>query len=282
MPRLTITVEKVTPAQAARWLEENNKDNRTLRADRVTRYARDMASGSWDITAAPITFNGDGGLHDGQHRLAACVEAKTPFWTAVARGVDSKARVNIDTGATRTIGDLLRWRKESNANALGATLGVVWKYDNAAFLDPRKTATRHELLDLLDAHPEIKASMTLGSTTGSQVKIPRSVCGGAHYLFSRDATEEEATAFLYLLRTEGAAKRDTGPFVLRRYAIRTYMTKNQRPKQADWMALIIKAFNLWMAGAQVNHLSWRRGGSNAEPFPSIVPQAFIGEEKGEE
>jgi len=98
-----------------------------------------------------------------------------------------------------------------------------------------------------------------------------------HYLFSVHSTEEEATSFMYLVRTEGASEQDTGPFALRRYALRTYLDRIRRPTQADWVALTIKAFNFWMASAPVSQLRWRRGGTQAEPFPSIVPTAYIGE-----
>jgi len=271
-----LTIETVTPEQALAWLE-SNVDNRTIRPARVAQYARDMALGAWHVTGDPLRFNGSQ-LFDGQHRLLACVEAGVPFTTAIARGIAVGAHAAIDVGATRSLANELRWRNETNAPLLGATLGVIWKYENDAFLDPRKQPSRGELLQLLRERPRIKDSLGLATQTAKAVRIPASTIAGLHFLFGQHATEEEATSFFYLVRIEGAAEKGTGPFVLRRYALRSYMQKTTRPTQAEWVALTVKAFNAWMQGASMNHLRWRRGGGKAEAFPSIVPSAFIGED----
>jgi hypothetical protein len=271
----------ITPEMAAEWLEKNT-NNRSLRTAQIRKLARDMKADKWEETGDPIKFSTHGELLDGQHRLWAIIEADVPVCCWIAFDVDSSAHSAIDTGAKRTTGDELRWRHETNPPLLASVLSVIWGYRNEALLDPRSTPSPIELLELLEAEPQIRLSLPIGTSTARAVRIPAANVAGMHYLFGREATEEEATAFFYAVRVEGAARPDTGPFVLRRYALNTYITKSKRPVRAEWVALIIKAFNYWMAGASVKHLRWRRGGKHSEAFPAILPEAFIGEDMDEE
>ena len=66
----------VTPELATAWLTQN-KSNRTLSPNRVAQYARDMALGEWQLNGECISFDEDGKLKDGQHRLHGVVKANT-------------------------------------------------------------------------------------------------------------------------------------------------------------------------------------------------------------
>lgn len=275
MEKLNISVEEITPAKAAEMLRLNTR-NRTIRLPRVASYARDMLAGLWNLNGEPIQLCGNI-LLNGQHRLLACVKAGVPFTTVVIRGLSSDIHPSIDTGAPRSFADELRWLGESSSTILASSLRLVWAYDNGAILDGRLVPTRQEMLAILDSQPTIRESLAVASTAFDAVRMPASVISSTHYLFSRETTPEEATAFWYLVRTEGAADPNTGPFVLRRYALRVAIERRVRPLQSEWMALTIKAFNHWMAGASLSHLRWRRGGVKSEAFPSITPDAFIGE-----
>lgn len=270
------TIETITPLKAIVYLDTNTK-NRKIRPARVSQYARDMAKDEWYMTGSPIVFNGND-IVDGQHRLWACVEADVPFTTVVFRGLAAEAHRAIDVGMTRTMGDELSWRNESNAPLLGAALGVIWRYEHGVFLDPRKIPSRSELLETLKQHPRLRDSLSIGTATNKAVKIPASVCAGLHHLAALKTDEEEATSFFYLVRIEGAAEPHSAPLALRRYALNVHMATHIRLKQAEWMALSIKAFNAWMSNAPMRQLRWRRGGSQAEAFPEIVPSAYIGED----
>lgn len=81
--------------------------NRSLSRQTVIRYRDEMISDNWQLTYETIKFDGDGRLFDGQHRLAACVEANVPFTTYVVYGADPSATTSLDTGRRRTNGDFL-------------------------------------------------------------------------------------------------------------------------------------------------------------------------------
>jgi len=98
------TFEKVTPAMAERWLNQNNT-NRSLREGVVEQYAKDMREGNWTQCTQPIAFYEDGDLADGQHRLYALIESNTTQEFIVLKGLTRRDGLNIDTGVARSIVD---------------------------------------------------------------------------------------------------------------------------------------------------------------------------------
>lgn len=103
----------VTPAMAELWLR-NNVKNRKLRQTTVDAYARDMRAGNWLQTHQGIAFGENDELLDGQHRLAAIVQAEVTLTLLVTRGLPSKTKGRavrtqdvMDTGTVRKVGDQL-------------------------------------------------------------------------------------------------------------------------------------------------------------------------------
>lgn len=99
--------ETITPDMAARMLE-NNPRNRSVRPDVVTKYAKDLKSGSWQMTGDTIKFDRNDALLDGQHRLYAIITSKKPMETVVVRGLDPNVIENIDNATGRTPADVLK------------------------------------------------------------------------------------------------------------------------------------------------------------------------------
>jgi hypothetical protein len=67
-------VQMVTPVKAGEWLQANTP-NRPLSKPIVKAFAEAMRRGEWVVTHRGIAFDTNGVLVDGQHRLAAIVEA---------------------------------------------------------------------------------------------------------------------------------------------------------------------------------------------------------------
>lgn len=101
-------VINITPTMAKKWLGANYTKNRKLRATVVSRYARDIKAGKWIVTHQSIAFNTRGELIDGQHRLAAIIEADTDTKQMVTRDVPCAAFSHVDLGFSRTAEDVLR------------------------------------------------------------------------------------------------------------------------------------------------------------------------------
>lgn len=74
--------ELITPNIAQKYLDKNT-ENRRVSPHLVETYAMDMKNGRWDEqTGQAISFDENGILRDGQHRLLAVIKADTPirFW----------------------------------------------------------------------------------------------------------------------------------------------------------------------------------------------------------
>ena len=96
------TVEKITPEQARKYLLANTDNYRKLSRGKVAQYAGDMKAGRWQLNGQGIAFGKDGILKDGQHRLAAIVQAGVPVEIAVNRDIENDVTL-FDIGLNRTV-----------------------------------------------------------------------------------------------------------------------------------------------------------------------------------
>lgn len=102
---------------AKQLLATCNKDNRHIKPRKLAAYTRDMANDRWLKDGAPLRFGRDGRLYDGQHRLAALINASIlreerglsgADWSIrflIFSDLDEEARLVIDTGAPKTVRD---------------------------------------------------------------------------------------------------------------------------------------------------------------------------------
>lgn len=102
-----VAVAQIGPELAAAMLEMNHSKNRNKRLSVTPRYVSDMAAGLWRLTHQGVAFDRNGELFDGQHRLTACVQAKSPFDTLVFFGVGGVKEMAVtDTGAPKSAADV--------------------------------------------------------------------------------------------------------------------------------------------------------------------------------
>ncbi len=96
----------VTPEAAQLWLDTKNINNRPVVRSNVLSLIDEILAGRWRSDHPHgIVFDTNGVLIDGQHRLLAIVESKTPVWCKVTTGADPSLKDFIDTGKTRTLAD---------------------------------------------------------------------------------------------------------------------------------------------------------------------------------
>lgn len=95
-------IRTVTPALAKIWLYQN-KNNRAIRKHIVDNYAEQMKDGKWDLTGQGITFDENGDLIDGQHRLNAIIKSNTPVEMLIVW--DAKKSYGYDCGLKRSYTD---------------------------------------------------------------------------------------------------------------------------------------------------------------------------------
>lgn len=119
----------ITPAWAKSVLENNNTLNRPISEVRVASIARDIRSGAYLLTHQGVAFDVENTLLDGQHRLAACVLANMPIKCNVSTGLPVTQEANgvnvntfecIDSGKTRSAGQMLQMAGYTNGNHVAA------------------------------------------------------------------------------------------------------------------------------------------------------------------
>lgn len=123
-------IKTITPKQAAQILETRNPKNRKMSEKFVSKLARDIRAGAFITTHQGIAFDVNGDLLDGQHRLAACVEAGVPITVPVSTGLDAAHKLNgatintfevIDGGRARGVGQMLQMAGFKYATHIAAT-----------------------------------------------------------------------------------------------------------------------------------------------------------------
>jgi hypothetical protein len=188
-------LETVTPAMARAMLECNTK-NRRMRPSWVKFLARCITEDRWHVTHQGIAFNGDGTLLDGQHRLAAIVQANKPVKVMVTRGLDCDAMYAIDGGKTRDICDI------AGPLGLGLDLGrdtvATARAMLASGVDPSKlNITREEVLQFITENQEAVAfaNRVVAKNTGVTHACVRGAVGRAWYTADRDRLEEFGAAY---------------------------------------------------------------------------------------
>jgi hypothetical protein len=115
---LTTGIQTITSETAAQMLA-TSIGNRNINKVEVKRLAALMTSGKWIFNGNPITFDVNGNLTNGHHRLTACVHGKAFFQTLVVVGVEEDSRLVDDTHRPKTASDLLAFSMPQSIKPYG-------------------------------------------------------------------------------------------------------------------------------------------------------------------
>ncbi len=263
---LTITTEVINPDVACVYLERNI-GNRSIRQDHVARLARDMTTGNWKLNGESISFDREGNLVNGQHRLWACIMAKVNFETLVVRGVEAEAYTTIDIGRPKSMGDFLQRGHVKNANVVASIVRIVLYHERGQLSMQKNgnlTPTIAEIEDGLLRHPGVVESAAWASTEVKHIMRP-SLSGFMHYLMSNRYPDTWKVFAAQLVHGVGLTM-DDSVFHLRRHLLRQRGRRDLKLDPMYAMALTIKAFNALLEGRSVQVLSWKPNEKFPEPI----------------
>lgn len=243
MPEPTHSFETYTPQQAKNALGKNEV-NRNLRTQQVDKYARDMANGNWGMCVAPIVFDEEGKLRDGQHRLTAQVKANVKIKWLILRNVPTGANDTIDTGAVRSVADVLHFKGDTNTGLLAAITRNVHRILNG-MMAGGTTISHSEIIKTLDEHPEIRRSVEIASQARNKTMTPiaPSVLGAAHWMIAQENGYADADIFLWRV-IHLTQERDGSPVLALARRCNEIKRQQQRVQHRDYLAMVIKAWNL--------------------------------------
>lgn len=251
-----------------------NTANRPLSRSTVRAFADAMQRGDWLVTHQGIAFDTNGMLVDGQHRLAAVVEAEMPVEMTVFTEVEPDTFDVLDTGKRRNAADVLAIEGEKSSATLAAMVRTVWLYYNrpdASWTGGGASVTNHQVVQTLAAHPKLRDYVDLGELISGETGMMKAAAGAAAYLVEQANRGKKAKlARWHDGIIEGAGLRRNDPrLVFRRtmFGMARRQAAGQRRRDTrEHVALYLKAFNAWAAGETVSQLRF----SARESVPPIA------------
>ena len=214
------------------------------------------------LNGASIVISKDKKVLDGRARLLACIQAKTRFKTLIIDGIDDQVFETIDAVRKRRLADVLTIRRFPHGRALAAALRVILAYRTKSLVSPRNPSPI-VLLDLIEAHPEIRDSI-LPSLRAAPT-LPHGVGIALHYLFSL-ADPRKSDNFFAQIGAAPSTGEET-PAVRLRRVLEDLRNQGGYRKQTYVLAVAIKAWNAFLAGKPLKQLRYNR---EVEPFPEIA------------
>lgn len=265
----------VTPSQARQWLEGNNNHNRRLSKHAVNRYATDMKAGRWrNATSEVLAFDTHGNLQDGQHRLAALIEADVAveFWVLLnAHPEDYKV---LDQGKTRTAGDALSVNGIAQANTVSAIAKMILslKHRSNQVWSNYTSATKVEVTDFTLAHLDaITWATNLSGRVRSGARLPQAQFGAVAFVAADGAEGIEQIEQFTDLCARGEMLADDSPaFTLRKWAIKRAGLVDSYAQQRA-VAIITKAWNAFVEDRPLSVCYWRR---DELPMPTVLKSTY--------
>lgn len=252
----------ITPAVAASWLRFN-QGNRKLRVQAADSQSRDMRGGKWAINGETIILSrpvregevegipkGTVLVNDGQHRLDACAQGRTPFVTLVAYGVDPATRISVDSGIARTVNDVLKMENKANAPILGSMIRrmLMWERGDRRFYGSKTKVTKAEVLEYLAKDEEaLLRAAEVASWVRNQFKFcPPSVVAQAYYMTCK--LDPEGAPWFFARFKDGAELPAGHPIL----ALRTRFQNDNFNKKAAYphqqLGCIFRAWNAYREG----------------------------------
>ena len=270
----TVRCETITPKKAKKDLENANKtgsNTRRLIWTAVERLARAMTTGQWEMNGCSIVYDDKGLVVDGQHRLAACVKADTPFETIVVKGVVST--LHVDTGSRRQAGQILTHRLGIKNGPLVAALArmLLTEMETGSVVrggGGNYQPNNEDILIFVTKNTKMRASADLGAKCAPFVRP--TVAAYVHYGACTITHEEDFADEFFTAMIEGSAKPGSAAYQVHRRLIHAKLRKETLAR-FDEMALLIKAWNAHITdNEQAKIVLGRRGPWRPETFPSVI------------
>lgn len=220
---LSITLEVIDVQTAKEYLSHNFIGNRTPSKAKIDEYTRLIKSGEWGLSD-PITFDKNGDVIDGQHRLLSVIKAGIPTPFYVVRGVNPDAKEFINIGMTRSSTNIAEIRGLPDSNT--RNLSIARRMTTPRFTQNVDNGlNKHEVVDVFMAFRE---GIVFANTVTSKGEAIRNgaisaVIARAYYQ-ENHAELERFGALLSGLMTSYKSENDTAPLKLREY----YLTHNRR------------------------------------------------------
>jgi hypothetical protein len=253
----------LTPRLAKEILELNTK-NRDINEASINHYCKLMSSNEWVENGLPIIINEDGVLIDGQHRLLSVIKTNHSYQCPMITGVSRKAMATIDTGRSRSLGDVLKLHHYNWSSGSSSLIKMILAHErgiqpisfskggyiNQTSKGAAKVSNSQGLKYMEDncdyIYSLIRSTKVMYEKMTIYYYSITMLCFVRHLLSNGDTSNELVNDFV--LELCGVNKTaNTGVDYVSNLALKYKV--NKTPVSAKFMlGLIIKAYNLYIAG----------------------------------
>jgi hypothetical protein len=255
----------ISPKMAQEMLAKNTGGNRTLSRYRVDLLVDAILNNEWITNPDAISFDADGNLTNGQHRLAAIIKANKSVICLVATGLKKESFHTTDTGKVRgssSMAEIMGMRKYSAA--IGAAVNLLYRYEQGNIGKFAMKASNTQICDLLGKSRELEESALIGQNAWPV--LPPGPATFCHYIFSR-IDKDKADSFFKSTKTGSNLSYGSPILALRERMMKERASKSNLP-QSEIVALTIKAWNAYRKNQRVRSLRWSPGAG--EDFPTAI------------
>lgn len=263
MTEPVITIEEIDMHKAQEILGLNTR-NRNIHERTVSRYANDMLAGKWEFTGDAIRINGDGTLIDGQHRLAAVIQASASdpgltVRTLVIRNLPARTQDFMDIGRKRSVGDQVFMRGMRNSSLVAASSRLILYYETymknpeVDFMRIRNSS----VLEWIDAHPQIEEFAAQHSSTGSSNMRSNAAVAAAAWVITNTCEDEAAVSTFFAMFVDGIGLEENSPVLALRNRLQVASSRNERILYHNALHLILRAWNAYRRGEEINRFPLR-------------------------
>jgi len=255
METIQITKQLITPSIAKAYLEANI-NNRKVSEVTVNRYINDMKNGKWkEDTGEPIKIAKSGRILDGQHRLLALVKSQCSIYFHVATGLDESVFDVLDTGKSRNASDAFQVAGIKNSNTLPSIITMCYHLQNGIKKGTSIKLTNAEVLKMYYDDEMFWQKIT--SQTNSYYEsfarmINPSLIGGIYshlYRISPELSKNFMDQLCVGINCSNIVNKLRNVLMKDKLALRKIAINHK-------IALIIKAWNIWIDGSNVKLLKF--------------------------
>lgn len=263
---------KINPALAEEWLATLNV-TRTLAPRRVNTLAEAIIRGEWKFDGNSIKFNTKGELIDGQHRLAAIIQAGATVESLVITNMQDDVIDVIDSGRARSLYDNMKMRGIPNASGTTAILVSLFRYENGTYKPALRSqnwtdATFSQVYARYNEDPEYwRRIYNMGHRIWEGSGAIQSAAG-LFYHFALALDQEDADHFADQLSLGHGLQENDPAYVLRRML--AIKNPNRPRRNYQHYAYLVKGWNAYREGRPVQVLSYRAGGKKKEELPTLL------------
>lgn len=269
----------ITPDEAKRLLEQDNRNFRKVSRGEVAKHINSMKEGKWRFNGDSIALDASGLVKDGQHRLIACMESQIPMKVFPIR---INSDINIDNKKKLLFDAILAGMGYHYSVSLSALIKIIYRYESGIrnFYSNKEEIDNNTLIEFFKKNLDIVDSLNLTMPYFKKCGVPHTVLASFYHL-AHKRNADMAREFLRLFSLDFSEYERIGitnlnsMYHLKRMIMKT--GEKERipvPVLAAWM---IKTWNYWAENKPCRLLSWNCTGANPEIFPTFVdgsPEVF--------